>query len=274
MRRFWTQTEDEYLRQNYHTRNSKEIAKTLDRTTKSVTMRAIKIGLSTPTDYWSQQEERLLLSWNRNLSELAKKLGRSRESVRQKARRMGIEKQFPNKQYPDFSHVQLRPEVAAYVAGLVDGEGHVRIQVTKGKTRWRFSTSLGIRIIADDIEALHFCHDSTKLGSVGFQKQGNGKPLMAHWRTYGSAALQLAQQILPYSRIKTRRLELLVSFLESRRSHSPNLLLRNELEQVIEITELNAQRMSSFEKLKQLQDYLREVFPPGVDELRIPTHPM
>lgn len=272
MRKNWTTSEDDILKANYKLLGISMTSFLLNRSEKSVALRAQRLGLSDKASpHWTEEEINVLRSSHDvSLQELSDKLGRTKEGIRRKTRKLGIYHRFVSKRFPSTSSATIDPLLAAYIAGLFDGEGHIRIDVIKGISRWRFSSKMEIKIAAYDAEALDFCCLTSGIGTCRVEK-GNKIP-MVRWSIGGTWSIYLAKAILPYSHIKRKRLEYFIRFYESRLSHKPNLLTLEELQCVIEISRINAKRAGTFTKVKMLEEYVRANFPPGVTELNIPTH--
>lgn len=102
----------------------------------------------------------------------------------------------------------------AYLAGLVDGEGHLRIQQGKERKggrnypRWNSSITIGMC----DAAPVKWCR--TKFGgSLTSRQLKNPRHRDLHeWAVYGRAASQLAEKLLPFLQLKREQAVLLLEY--------------------------------------------------------------
>lgn len=101
------------------------------------------------------------------------------------------------------SHV-FRPTHLAYLAGIIDGEGHVAIPNSRG------SGSRGVIVCMADMAILEWCHDHFG-GTISSQwKQERGRPRRI-WGIYGYDQLELVvPAVRPYVVLKGPELDLLL----------------------------------------------------------------
>lgn len=99
-------------------------------------------------------------------------------------------------------------EVFAYFAGIVDGEGCLRIE--KNSKRACFSPM--ITVVNTNpilIDKLHFFFG----GYVGSYQYGNSRWKLSYvWRITGSNAIDLLSQLMPYLVVKKAQAEQLMAF--------------------------------------------------------------
>jgi hypothetical protein len=91
---------------------------------------------------------------------------------------------------------------AAYLAGLIDGEGSiVAAMKRKGRTTWRLTVS------NTNFTILGWCKSVTGVGTVVTKPwDGNKKHAVGgHWQCYSWNAKAVLEQVLPYMRIKQDR---------------------------------------------------------------------
>lgn len=112
---------------------------------------------------------------------------------------------------------------AAYLAGLIDGEGHVTVCRTdtsksaKGCTRGLAYRS-SITVAMTDLPVLEWAKELTGLGSICSKKVNEAKHKPAWtWGVWSGEARTLAGIILPYARIKRAQLENLIAFQSAMR---------------------------------------------------------
>lgn len=90
-RRLYSEDEDGFLRANYRSMPSGDIARHLGRGVVSVRKRAAKLGLSSPLKRWGSEEDEVIRSaWgNKRLAKVARELGRSVSEVSSRAKALG-----------------------------------------------------------------------------------------------------------------------------------------------------------------------------------------
>lgn len=91
-RRCWTQAEDEFIRANWNTMRSGEIAQALGRPRPSLSRRARRLGLSPQVRKWTAGEDDVLRRLYRVLPQkcVAKRLGRTAPQCSERAGRLGL----------------------------------------------------------------------------------------------------------------------------------------------------------------------------------------
>jgi len=108
---------------------------------------------------------------------------------------------------------QLSPTDAAYLAGLMDGEGSIVAAMKREKrTTWR------IQVSNTDFALLQWCMDAAGCGSIVHHKHNNHKwAESGWWQCYSWNARDIMMQILPYMKIaeKIRRANLLIDELDA-----------------------------------------------------------
>lgn len=100
----WSAEEEDILKSNYDKISATEIGKILERTTKAVTARASKLGLTEKGRYNTQikwkNEDVVFLKENYyrlRASQIAEKIGRNIKSIQSKAKQIGLTKAPPKK---------------------------------------------------------------------------------------------------------------------------------------------------------------------------------
>ena len=109
---------------------------------------------------------------------------------------------------------QMSPTEAAYLAGLVDGEGHVSIYGGYGKND-PHAYRVHLSIANTALPLLEWCILATNVG--GLTKQGAPGPRQKqvyNWQTGAENAYAVLQQVRPYLVIKAERADLAMEFQE------------------------------------------------------------
>lgn len=102
---------------------------------------------------------------------------------------------------------RLRPVDLAYWAGLFDGEGCVFI--SKSKKHYQ----AGVNLSNTDENIIRALKDSFGGRFYSTHPKGNRKPAFI-WQAWGETALNFLTAIKPYVRVKPRRVEIGIGFLE------------------------------------------------------------
>jgi len=90
---------------------------------------------------------------------------------------------------------------AAYLAGIVDGEGSIIIaKKRQARNTWRLA------VANTDIELLEWCKEKTGVGSVNEKKvyESHHKRSFS-WQCYSSNAKDILEQLLPYMVIERKK---------------------------------------------------------------------
>lgn len=108
------------------------------------------------------------------------------------------------------SHIVGSTE-AAYLAGIIDGEGSVsiiRYKVTHGRGQL-FSARVSISM--QDEGVLRWLHELTGLGNLRFQQRGVKNPIW-QWQLTTRHAADLLKLALPFLRVKRTQAEKVIEF--------------------------------------------------------------
>jgi hypothetical protein len=166
--------------------------------------------------FWSQEENNLLceLYAKEGSKTLSKQLNRSEESIRVKAKKLNLH-YFPIKNFS----LTLTPTEIGYIAGVLDGEGHIRLRLSQGKNGGR-SISPIMLIANTNLELLNKCR---KILGVGVIKKTNPSKKTAvrkqcyQLRILGIAKIKTILEILlPELTVKREQAKLILVFCKSR----------------------------------------------------------
>ena len=112
---------------------------------------------------------------------------------------------------------QMSTEEAAYVAGILDGEGHIRVHQAKK----RGCASLKCEIANTDLELLYHIQNLTNGGTIQLMNpaRGNNRVPAYKLRYLVGETIQLLPQLLPYLVVKYDEVKSCMSWLAMRRIH-------------------------------------------------------
>lgn len=111
---------------------------------------------------------------------------------------------------------KLTKEEAAYIAGLVDGEG--TISISKNKNNSPGSYSIVLRIYNSNIDMLNFVKEKTELGSVKPNQltkkwEGRNFKQVFKWQIFANDMRTFLPQIIPYLISKKEIAKLVLEWL-------------------------------------------------------------
>lgn len=107
---------------------------------------------------------------------------------------------------------QMSPTEAAYLAGLIDGEGSIVAvkRNKKGRTTWRLQVSSTTPIL------LEWCIQTTGVGTIVTKKTTNPKHADSKWwQCYSWNAMDILKQIAPYMILKTDKAQQVIDELSA-----------------------------------------------------------
>lgn len=114
--------------------------------------------------------------------------------------------------------MKIMPLNAAYIAGLVDGEGCISVSRThtsesaKGCKRG-FAYRSSLNITMTNLEILEWIKQITRAGKICSKRVNIAKHKAAwSWTVWSIEASELLQQLLPYLHIKKEQAENLIAF--------------------------------------------------------------
>jgi hypothetical protein len=95
----------------------------------------------------------------------------------------------------------IEPELRAYLAGLLDGEGCIQIQQPHHGGKHRSGWALVVTIGVTSGELMGLYAEAGRPGSMSLQERPPHKPMFS-WRMSGRAAEWFLRAVQPYLRIK------------------------------------------------------------------------
>ena len=110
---------------------------------------------------------------------------------------------------------ELSNETAAYVAGVVDGEGYIGVAKTKGTGSMRSTRYAGVLIVGNtsrpSIEELVSVHG---IGSVSYRRGGERTKGFYLWAIQSRSARDVLVRIRPYLVVKRAQADLVIEFVD------------------------------------------------------------
>jgi hypothetical protein len=220
----WTDEEVEYVRQNYGKRKVWEIAEQLKRSESGVCAVALRIGLKRlrphTREFWSEEELTTLRDAYPRLSrrEVEAALpGHTWLGIRAMSQKEGLnrERRAVRGTFISEELQNIPPTAAAYLAGLVDGEGCVGFTLSRRK--FHLHPTLGIA--NSDKRIIAFVEKWLPVLVIGEQPANRGQKIISRRVVYrasisGLTVGKVLSQIIPYMTAKKRRAEAVVEFCE------------------------------------------------------------
>lgn len=124
----------------------------------------------------------------------------------------------------------------AYIAGFIDGEGHIGFYRTKDT-----KTHMNISIANTNVDVLEYIQTTLKIGTLQKPKRPNkpnAKQIYYLRMRNNREALILLENVLPYLKVKRKQAELLTIWLKSRskQNHGGIITERNLKGQIVKST--------------------------------------
>lgn len=238
----WSKAEFSILRENYRNVNNRKMCELLpDRTWKQIKNQAHKLQLTKPRRErnWSDNEISVLREFFMASSkeDLLQRLPeRTWKQITHKGRNMGLrKKRLRFRTVGSFIETER-----AYIAGIVDGEGSITINITR--CRWSPLISV-INTYEELIDWLVPCFHTNKLPLKS--PKGNRKRYVINvWKTWDVIAI--LEQIMPYLIVKKRSAELVLEFCKLKLFNLSGEPTSRDYEILKEIRTLNShQKVSS-----------------------------
>ena len=129
---------------------------------------------------------------------------------------------------------------AAYLAGLIDGEGsiysrknHKQRRNTRPGKPIHNVTVIRLEIAMTDKDTIKWCHDTFKCGSFGERKVKPEYKRQWRWRCAHRDALRVAKIIWPYAQVKLHKIEQIIDHYEPRAQELGDNVVDLETERLI-----------------------------------------
>ncbi len=140
----------------------------------------------------------------------------------------------------------------AYVAGLFDGEGHIRIQRQHFRDRRSPSHCVRVSVSNTDRSVIEFLHDT--FGGYIVVVNNEARCRKAHWRTCWSweltstGAANFLSMIQPYVRIKQRQVQLALEFQDQKNADGCRGTGRGLTAAIVQRRDQTKQQMSALNR--------------------------
>lgn len=248
MYRLWSDEEIDILRKNYPYLDNKELLKLLPKRTRSaIRHKAVRLKLKKEIRWWTKEEiEILKANWaDSGRPKLLKLLPNKRwTSIRHKAVELGLAKKAFAKYwrtYDKIKPIKLTDIDRGYLAGLIDGEGTIRI--TRALRKWYAPF---IQITNTDKTVMDWLQEVFGKKGIGhlYVEKKRRKPHYKLKYVYNIASVQgvkqILEQIIDILKIKKRQALLVLKFIKLKERKSDYGVLPEEEKIFEEVRRLNA----------------------------------
>jgi biotin operon repressor len=280
----WSSEEIAFLEANYQKLTYKEIAEKLGRSENAVACKLSQLKLKKERRWTAEEIEFLKQNYIRlSVKEIAEKLGRTLEAVRAMAKRLKITRPIEFIKNRSLIKTQelvsrLSEREKGYIAGLVDGEGTITIQIREVLHNKKKDFHLCPLLLVSNSNRTVMEWLKEKLGGktivdrytrrdkkLGFRK------IYYTFEMRGKRILPVLEAICPSLQIKREQCEAVIQFIKSRLGkHQKQRYTSQELELFWKVRRLNLSE-KEFSKLvsrirqKPYSTYIR---PPEISSLR------
>ncbi|MFH1473645.1 MAG: hypothetical protein ABIE55_02005 [Candidatus Aenigmatarchaeota archaeon] len=166
-------------------------------------------------------------STNRNAINIASKFGINKNTMYKILRHNNIPTRLSVKTIMEKANkVKIPKDLKGYIAGIVDGEGHVFITFTRTQ-----NYLCGVDVMNTDKRVLEFFVKYFG-GNILLRKRAKPNHKDSYrWQCFGSKAAKLCRCILPYLIVKRKQAELLLEFSKTlRKGPNENYKLSKKVE--------------------------------------------
>lgn len=238
----WSEEEIALFKKHYPITETEEFLKFFPNRTKiSIRHKAARLGLRKEIKWWTWEELDTLKNCYSNLSkeELFKVLPKKDwTSIRHKAQELGLTLNYDRwykrnwKNFGDFKNIILSDTDRGYLAGIIDGEGTIKIIKAKQK-QWKTAYYAPfISITNTDPKLMSYLRELVKIGSFYVEKRT--KPQHRTKMVYNIASIKGVKQILDQIKdlliVKKRNAMLVLEFIEIKKNKTETGVTPRELE--------------------------------------------
>jgi hypothetical protein len=248
MYRLWSDEEIDILKKNYPYVDNKELSQLLpNRSLPSIQHKAVRLGLIKKIRWWTPKEIDILKeNWATSSRPRLLKLLPNKDwsSIRHKAVQLGLAKKAFAKYWRTYDKVKpirLTDIEKGYLAGLIDGEGTIRI--VRALRKWYAPL---IQITNTDKSVMDWLQEifgKKKIGHLYIEKDKrspNHRPKLVYNIASVQGVKQILEQIVDILKIKKRQALLVLEFIKLKENKADYGVLPREIEIFEELKKLNA----------------------------------
>jgi hypothetical protein len=251
MYRLWSDEEIDILKKNYPYVDNKELSQLLpNRSLPSIQHKAVRLGLIKKIRWWTPKEIDILKeNWATSSRPRLLKLLPNKDwsSIRHKAVQLGLAKKAFAKYwrtYDKIDPIRLTDVEKGYLAGLIDGEGSIRVSRALGKWYAPF-----IQITNTNKSVMDWLQEifgNKNIGRLYVEKRRNPnyRPKFVYNVASVQGVKQILEQIVDILKIKRQQALLVLEFIKLKENKVEYGVLPREIEIFEELKRLNARGLS------------------------------
>ena len=261
MGRKFSAEEIDYLRRYYNKKSCSELGRALGRSSRVIRHKLKLMGLqpSRVLKPWSKQEVAYLREHaGEPVARLASCLGRSETAVATKLSRLGISNRLSR--FKDFT---LSLPDAAYLAGIIDGEGTLTCSVAWPKSKQLPKITALCFISNTNEELIGYLKDLIPSSHIVVDSPRSKATRRIRWKIiFGEPILsKVLSEILPYLIVKKEHARLILEFSEIRREHwHKGAITARQIEIVLALRRLNLHNPANYKRAFRTMKRLEQLF--------------
>lgn len=247
MRKEWNHSEIYILRENYSIKSRKEMKQLLpNRTAASINHQASRLKLPKSSWFWSNEElEILRTNWSNSGRQKILSLLPLKDwtSIRHKAFDLGLKKEGLRARYShtytEAPTVVLTDKQIGYFAGIIDGEGHIRIVRSRENGHEYYAPLIGIT--NTDRALIEKCMQIFRSGQFYIKERASPKHKTTYVYVIASVkgVKQILTQIIDDLVTKKKRAEIVLEFIKVKEAKMTLGVDQKEIELYDKMTHLN-----------------------------------
>tara|TARA_Y100000034_G_C6875297_1_gene400209 strand:- start:211 stop:930 length:720 start_codon:yes stop_codon:yes gene_type:complete len=221
----WSKKEIQILKNIFPKKGIKDTKEVLkNRSKNAILLKASNLGIRRRSNYirktWTKSEVSNLKKYypTSPRKELYHMLpDRNYSQIKQKANKLKIKRKVALS-FKGFKKLKISNTDKAYIAGLLDGEGHISLHKYKKKNCTYYGPEIGIS--NTDKNVMEYLFKKLKEGGVKInshtQKRGKNKPVITARINSHTDAHCLLKYLMPYLKIKHERAQEIIKFIEKK----------------------------------------------------------
>jgi len=239
MEQKWSEEETTLFKKYYPITETEQFLKFFpNRTRASIQHKAARLGLKKEIKWWTEEELETLKNCYSNLSkeELLKVLPKKDwTNIRHKSQELGLTLDYDRwykRNWKNPQALSLTEAERGYLAGIIDGEGMIRITRAKQKQWKRAYYAPIISITNTDPKLMSYIRELVKIGSFYVEKRT--KPQHRAKMVYNVGSIEGVKQILEQIKdlliVKKRNAMLVLELIEIKKNKTEKGVTQRELE--------------------------------------------
>lgn len=240
--RKYSEGEIAFIKREYGKKTAKDIAQKLGRSKRSTDQKISHMGIRNIIKKWTPEEEKYLCEHygKQSSKKIAKKLSRTVVAVGSHAQFQGLRIPQGELEYAKSDYSYLSETQAAYLAGLIDGDGSISVM-----RRRKYFTAV-VEVVTISIELKNYLSSLLTHSKVtpSPPRWENNKPTFKI-QVAGLKTLPLIERLIPYLVLKKEKAKLVAKYIQLRKRESKNSPYSNEcINLVAQMRRLSTKKIS------------------------------